>query len=175
MSDTKSGDDKTLTVNTKKTLTLKRPGVEQGTVRQNFSHGRTKSVVVETKKRKFSMPGDRTETGVRAPAACLPRRKHRSRNLSQQQPAAPKPQATAPVAACTRRVVRRRSRRANAARPLAPAAASCAAAGCRAQRRRPLRPGRSRRRRLQGRSSSAPSCAAARYPHARSRIVAAWC
>jgi len=53
MSDTKSGDDKTLSVTPKKTLTLKRPGMEQGTVRQNFSHGRTKAVVVETKKRKF--------------------------------------------------------------------------------------------------------------------------
>ncbi|MEO3997529.1 translation initiation factor IF-2 [Mesorhizobium sp. CAU 1732] len=62
MSDTKSGDDKTLSVSTKKTLTLKRPGAEQGTVRQNFSHGRTKAVVVETKKRKFSLPGDKPET-----------------------------------------------------------------------------------------------------------------
>ena len=61
MSDTKSGDDKTLSVNTKKTLTLKRPGIEQGTVRQSFSHGRTKSVVVETKKRKFALPGDKPE------------------------------------------------------------------------------------------------------------------
>ncbi|MEP9372076.1 translation initiation factor IF-2 [Mesorhizobium sp. KR1-2] len=61
MSDTKSGDDNTLSVNTKKTLTLKRPGVEQGTVRQNFSHGRTKSVVVETKKRKFTLPGEKPE------------------------------------------------------------------------------------------------------------------
>ena len=64
MSDTKSGDDKTLSVNPKKTLTLKRPGIEQGTVRQNFSHGRTKSVVVETKKRKFSMPGDKPEAAA---------------------------------------------------------------------------------------------------------------
>ncbi|MGB3389800.1 MAG: translation initiation factor IF-2 N-terminal domain-containing protein, partial [Pseudaminobacter sp.] len=61
MSDTKSGDDNTLSVNTKKTLTLKRPGLEQGTVRQNFSHGRTKQVVVETKKRKFTMPGEKPE------------------------------------------------------------------------------------------------------------------
>jgi len=60
MSDTKTGDDKTLGVNTKKTLTLKRPGVEQSTVRQNFSHGRTKSVVVETK-RKFVKPGEKSE------------------------------------------------------------------------------------------------------------------
>ncbi|MBL8580821.1 MAG: translation initiation factor IF-2 [Rhizobiaceae bacterium] len=66
MSDTKSGDEKTLSVNTKKTLTLKRPGVEQGTVRQNFSHGRTKQVVVETKKRKFSI-GDKPEPVAPAP------------------------------------------------------------------------------------------------------------
>jgi translation initiation factor IF-2 len=64
MSDTKTGDDNTLSVNTKKTLTLKRPGLEQGTVRQNFSHGRTKSVVVETKKRKFSMPGDKPDAAA---------------------------------------------------------------------------------------------------------------
>ncbi|MEI9418544.1 translation initiation factor IF-2 associated domain-containing protein, partial [Mesorhizobium sp. Cs1321R2N1] len=68
MSDTKSGDDKTLSVTPKKTLTLKRPGMEQGTVRQNFSHGRTKSVVVETKKRKFSLPGDKPEPAAAPPA-----------------------------------------------------------------------------------------------------------
>ena len=68
MTDTKSSDDKTLSVATKKTLTLKRPGLEQGTVRQSFSHGRTKAVVVETKKRKFSMPGDRPEAPTPAPA-----------------------------------------------------------------------------------------------------------
>jgi translation initiation factor IF-2 len=73
MSDTKTGDDHTLSVNTKKTLTLKRPGLEQGTVRQNFSHGRTKSVVVETKKRKFSMPGDKSEAAsVFAPKPAAP-------------------------------------------------------------------------------------------------------
>jgi len=68
MSDTKSTDDKTLGVN-KKTLTLKRPGVEQSTVRQNFSHGRTKSVVVETKKRKFNLPDHKPEV---APPAAAP-------------------------------------------------------------------------------------------------------
>ncbi|MER8432334.1 translation initiation factor IF-2 [Mesorhizobium caraganae] len=61
MNDTKSGDDKTLSVTPKKTLTLKRPGTEQSVVRQNFSHGRTKQVQVEIKKRKFSMPGDKPE------------------------------------------------------------------------------------------------------------------
>ena len=68
MSDTKTGDDKTLSVATKKTLTLKRPGMEQGTVRQNFSHGRTKAVVVETKKRKFSIPGEKPDA---APAVTV--------------------------------------------------------------------------------------------------------
>jgi translation initiation factor IF-2 len=63
MSDTKTGDEKTLTVHPKKTLSLKRPGVEQSTVRQNFSHGRTKQVVVETK-RKFAKPGDKPEAAA---------------------------------------------------------------------------------------------------------------
>jgi translation initiation factor IF-2 len=50
MSDTKTPGDKTLTVSPPKTLTLKRP-VEQSTVRQSFSHGRSKQVVVEVKRR----------------------------------------------------------------------------------------------------------------------------
>jgi translation initiation factor IF-2 len=49
MTDTKTPGDKTLTVNPPKTLTLKRP--EQSTVRQSFSHGRSKQVVVEVKRR----------------------------------------------------------------------------------------------------------------------------
>lgn len=85
MSDTK--DDKTLSVNTKKTLTMKRPGGEQGTVRQNFSHGRTKAVVVETKKRKFSMPGEKPETPQ--PAVQLKPR-------APQAPVPPKPPVAAP-------------------------------------------------------------------------------
>ncbi|MBV2142164.1 translation initiation factor IF-2 [Falsochrobactrum sp. TDYN1] len=64
----KTNDDKTLSVNPKKTLTLKRSGVEQSTVRQNFSHGRTKAVVVETKKRKFSRPDEKPEAEVTAAA-----------------------------------------------------------------------------------------------------------
>src|SRR2546429_7293971 len=47
MVDTKTPGDKTLSVPSK-TLTLK-PRVETGTVRQSFSHGRTKQVVVETR------------------------------------------------------------------------------------------------------------------------------
>src|SRR5882757_1908801 len=55
MVDTKTPGDKTLSVPTK-TLTLK-PRVEQGTVRQSFSHGRTKQVVVE-KRGKRRVGGD---------------------------------------------------------------------------------------------------------------------
>ncbi|MBV9079103.1 MAG: IF-2-associated domain-containing protein, partial [Methylobacteriaceae bacterium] len=54
MSDTKTPGDKTLHVSPK-TLSLKRP-VEQNLVKQSFSHGRTKSVVVETVKRRPSGP-----------------------------------------------------------------------------------------------------------------------
>lgn len=50
MSDQKTPGDKTLTVSPPKTLTLKRP-VEQNMVKQSFSHGRSKSVVVEVKRR----------------------------------------------------------------------------------------------------------------------------
>src|SRR5829696_1343423 len=56
MSDTKTPGDKTLHVSSSKTLTLKRP-VEQGMVRQSFSHGRSKAVVVETVKRRAVAPG----------------------------------------------------------------------------------------------------------------------
>jgi len=48
MSDTKTPGDKTLHA-PQKTLSIK-PRVEQGTVRQSFSHGRTKQVVVERKR-----------------------------------------------------------------------------------------------------------------------------
>jgi translation initiation factor IF-2 len=85
MSDTKSDDDKTLSVSTKKTLTMKRSGMEQGTVRQNFSHGRSKAVVVETKKRRFTRPDEKTE----APQVTLKPR------VAQPQ-AAPQPAAKAP-------------------------------------------------------------------------------
>jgi translation initiation factor IF-2 len=46
------------------TLSLKRPSIEQSKVKQNFAHGRTKTVVVETKRKRF---GD--DRPVAAPAA----------------------------------------------------------------------------------------------------------
>jgi translation initiation factor IF-2 len=87
MTDPKPPGDKTLTVSPPKTLTLKRP-VEQNTVKQSFSHGRSKSVVVEVKRR-ISGPGDASHQPVAAPRAPQP-----------PAPAAPAPvQQAAPVAA----------------------------------------------------------------------------
>ena len=71
MSDTKNtGGDKTLHVPSK-TLSLKRP-VEQGVVRQSFSHGRTKAVVVEKVKRRTIGPGETTKAEAAAPAPVAP-------------------------------------------------------------------------------------------------------
>ncbi|MEM1044769.1 MAG: translation initiation factor IF-2 [Pseudomonadota bacterium] len=57
MSETKNTGDKTISVDRKKTLSLSSRKVEQGTVRQSFSHGRSKAVVVEKKKRRMLGPG----------------------------------------------------------------------------------------------------------------------
>ncbi len=51
MSDTNNPGDKTAERGPRKPLSLKRP-IEQGVVRQSFSHGRTKQVMVETVKRR---------------------------------------------------------------------------------------------------------------------------
>ncbi len=63
MSDTKNTDDKSTSMAPKKTLTLSRRTVEQGTVKQSFSHGRTKAVVVETKKSRKHGEGGPAEGG----------------------------------------------------------------------------------------------------------------
>ncbi len=57
MTETKNSGEK-LSVSSTKTLTLKRGGVEQGVVRQSFSHGRSKAVVVEKVKRRAAGPGE---------------------------------------------------------------------------------------------------------------------
>lgn len=57
MTDSNDQTDKTIRVGARKPLSLQRT-VESGHVRQNFSHGRSKSVVVEKKKtRKLGTPG----------------------------------------------------------------------------------------------------------------------
>jgi translation initiation factor IF-2 len=63
MSDTTS-DDKTIRVGGRKPLALKR---DTDTVRQSFSGGRTKAVVVEKKRRRVPGPGERAE----APGAAV--------------------------------------------------------------------------------------------------------
>ncbi|AQS42148.1 MAG: Translation initiation factor IF-2 [Candidatus Tokpelaia hoelldobleri] len=63
----------------KKTLTLKRSGVEHSTVRQNFSHGRTKAVVVETKRRKITRPDEKPEPAPAARPVAKPRVASQSR------------------------------------------------------------------------------------------------
>jgi len=88
MTDTKNQGDKTLHVSSK-TLSLKRP-VEQGTVRQSFSHGRSKSVVVETVKRRPAVgPGGANEKPATHHAAAAP--------ASAPKPAAPAPRPAAPA------------------------------------------------------------------------------
>ncbi len=69
MSETKDSGDKTSTRGGRKPLSLQRT-VESGHVRQNFSHGRSKSVVVEKRKtRKLAQPGAEAETKNPAAAA----------------------------------------------------------------------------------------------------------
>jgi len=69
MSETKTPGDKKLGG---KTLTLKR-GVEQGTVRQSFSHGRSKQVVVEKVKRRVIGAPSETRPEPAEPETAKPR------------------------------------------------------------------------------------------------------
>ena len=65
MADTKTPDGKTLSVGSK-TLSLK-PRTETGVVRQSFSHGRSKQVVVEVKKRRTPGPESKAPEVTPAP------------------------------------------------------------------------------------------------------------
>ena len=84
---TKNTGDK-LSVTPTKTLTLK-PRVEQGVVRQSFSHGRSKAVVVEKVKRRIGPTETKPEPAAAAPAAA-PKRPSA--------PAAPAARTAAPAA-----------------------------------------------------------------------------
>src|SRR6202042_1227937 len=74
MTETNKNSGDKLSVSSTKTLTLKRGGVEQGMVRQSFSHGRTKAVVVEKVKRRIPGPGEAPtrEAGPSAPVVLRP-------------------------------------------------------------------------------------------------------
>jgi len=67
MAETTKNSGEKLSVAPTKTLTLKRGSVEQGVVRQSFSHGRSKAVVVEKVKRRLAGPGDVKAEPVAAP------------------------------------------------------------------------------------------------------------
>src|SRR5580698_9837700 len=71
MTETKNSGEK-LSVSSTKTLTLKRGGVEQGVVRQSFSHGRSKAVVVEKVKRRIG-PGEGKAEPVAPERSAAPR------------------------------------------------------------------------------------------------------
>jgi len=92
MSESENSGDKTLTVAPSKTLHLKQRPTEQGMVRQSFSHGRSKVVVVEKVKRRASGHGEAPKPAA-APAAAAPAA-----------PAAPAPRAetTRPAPAAPR-------------------------------------------------------------------------
>src|SRR5438876_12424096 len=88
--DTKS-PEKTLSVSPTKTLTLK-PRAETGVVRQSFSHGRSKAVVVEKVRKRTLGPGETKPAETVAAAASVPRRVGVvARGVT---PAAPAPAAT---------------------------------------------------------------------------------
>ena len=89
-----SNDDKTISVTGKKTFSLKRPSVEQGMVRQEMGRGRTKAVVVETRKRRISRPEDEKAT---PPVTLKPRPAPVAEKPAEPAPPPP-PRAPAPAA-----------------------------------------------------------------------------
>jgi translation initiation factor IF-2 len=88
---TKNTGDK-LSVSSTKTLTLKRGGVEQGVVRQSFSHGRSKAVVVEKVKRRIG-PGEGKAEPVAPERSAAPRQA--AAPATARAPATPTPAAPA--------------------------------------------------------------------------------
>jgi translation initiation factor IF-2 len=88
MSETKETTEKTVLTGARKPLSLKRT-VESGHVQQKFSHGRSKSVVVE-KKRKRTFPGQEPEETPTAAAAAQARLRQQA---TQRRPAAAPPKA----------------------------------------------------------------------------------
>jgi translation initiation factor IF-2 len=95
----KKNPGETLTVTPTKTLTLKRSGVEQGVVRQSFSHGRTKAVVVEKVKRRMHGPGEaRAEPSPPVAPAAAPPARRATVTLSGRAAPAPAAPAAAPTA-----------------------------------------------------------------------------
>ena len=92
---TEKTGEKKLSVSPSKTLTLKGRGVEQGVVRQSFSHGRTKAVVVE--KVKSRVP-TRAKGDASASSAAAAKRPATGKPAAPTAAAATTPAAPAPAA-----------------------------------------------------------------------------
>ncbi|KQV84461.1 translation initiation factor IF-2 [Rhizobium sp. Root1220] len=93
---TDSNDDKTLNGPGKKTLTLKPSGVSQGTVRQDMGRGRTKAVVVETRKRRPMRPEDERPITPAAPVAPVRAAEPAPAPVQARAPQAPQPRIHQP-------------------------------------------------------------------------------
>jgi len=93
MSETGNSDKTATAAPPKVTLHLKRP-VEQGTVRQSFSHGRSKAVVVEKVKRRILTPA---EAAVAAPPPAAPGVAMRPAPVAPAKPTSPPPPKTGVV------------------------------------------------------------------------------
>jgi len=101
MTETTKNTGEKLSVSSPKTLTLKRGGVEQGVVRQSFSHGRSKAVVVEKVKRRAAGPGEAKPEPVVSAERAAPKRvavTAKSAAVSAPPPAAALAPAAAPAA-----------------------------------------------------------------------------
>src|SRR5215475_3638621 len=75
---TEKTGEKKLSVGSNKTLSLKARGVEQSVVRQNFSHGRTKQVLVEKVKTRAPVGKAKVEPPPPAPTTPAPTQGKRS-------------------------------------------------------------------------------------------------
>jgi translation initiation factor IF-2 len=102
MSETGNSDKTVTAAPPKATLHLKRP-VEQGTVRQSFSHGRSKAVVVEKVKRRILTPGEAAAAprpvtvAPAAPTQVAPGAAARPAPVAPAKPTAPPPPKTGVV------------------------------------------------------------------------------
>ena len=140
MSETGNSDKTVTAAPPKATLHLKRP-VEQGTVRQSFSHGRSKAVVVEKVKRRILTPAEAAAAARPAPPAPA---------------AAPPPAAPAPAKPTLDRLGAARSRRARQADRTAAAQDRRRPAHLDRRAARSARPGADRRARVGGGRSPPP-------------------
>jgi translation initiation factor IF-2 len=99
MTETTKNTGEKLSVTSTKTLTLKRGGVEQGVVRQSFSHGRSKAVVVEKVKRRAGPGEAKAEAPAPVDRAAAVKRGLATAKAPSVAPAGPTPApAAAPVA-----------------------------------------------------------------------------